>query len=310
MKSMPAACIGQDARHCFPERQGHTQKTWLIVAALLAALAADGFYGRLPAAHGIPAEAAEKASRVALQDLLAYIRANWDRLTRTPAGLAQAAVDPKFQAPPDDRWPVYLSRRESLAAVTQRLRAQGLPAEDWARIDLRRLPDPEAPLPAHGLLYLPHPYVVPGGRFNEMYGWDSYFLQVGLLRDDRGMLAQHLVDNFLYQIEHYGHVVNANRTYYLTRSQPPFLTRMVLGVYRRTGDRAWLRQAVPWLERSYRYWTTGEHLTTTGLSRYYDLGHGPAPEVVASERHAAGRTHYDRVKAYYLTHEITDYDVR
>jgi alpha,alpha-trehalase len=75
-----------------------------------------------------------------------------------------------------------------------------------------------------GLLYLPSKYVVPGGRFNEMYGWDSYFIIRGLVRDNRLDLAQGMVENFFFEIEHYGAVLNANRTYYLTRSQPPFLT--------------------------------------------------------------------------------------
>ena len=256
-----------------------------------------------------PASSAARASHALLQDLHAYIRRNWDRLTRADAGLLQVAIDPKVPRP-DHRWPVYISRHESLTDVIHGLHAHGLPARDLARLDIRRLPDSGTPLTEHGLLYLPHPYVVPGGRFNEMYGWDSYFLQVGLLRDDRIALAKDLVDNFLYQIQHYGHIFNANRTYYLTRSQPPFLTQMVLGVYRRTGDREWLRQAVPRLERYYRYWTTGDHQTKTGLSRYYDLGDGPAPEVVASERDGEGRTHYDRATAYYRTHALKDDDVR
>jgi alpha,alpha-trehalase len=151
---------------------------------------------------------------------------------------------------------------------------------------------------------------VPGGRFNEMYGWDSYFIQVGLLMDGETELAKNMADNFLYQIEHYGKILNANRSYYLTRSQPPFLTQMVLGVYRKTRDRLWLQNAVPAIEKYYRFWTEGPHLTkATGLSRYYDFGDGPAPEAIADERDAQGKTHYDRVKDYYRTHEVKDYDV-
>ena len=67
--------------------------------------------------------------------------------------------------------------------------------------------------------------MVPGGRFNEMYGWDSYFEALGLLEDDRVDLAKAMADNFVYQITHYGKILNANRTYYLTRSQPRFLPR-------------------------------------------------------------------------------------
>ena len=160
-----------------------------------------------------------------------------------------------------------------------------------------------------GLLYLPRPYVVPGGRFNEMYGWDSYFIQVGLLRDGELNLAKDMADNFLYEIKNYGKVLNANRTYYLTRSQPPFLTEMVLNVYKKTQDRKWLENAVPQLQQYYRFWTEAPHLTDGGLSRYFDLGEGPAPEVVSAERDAQGRTHYQLVQEYFRTHEITDYDV-
>jgi alpha,alpha-trehalase len=66
-----------------------------------------------------------------------------------------------------------------------------------------------------------------------MYGWDSYFESLGLILDDRVTLAQGMVDNFVYQIEHYGKILNANRSYYLTRSQPPFLTDMIKVVYNR-----------------------------------------------------------------------------
>src|SRR2546428_12199273 len=117
-------------------------------------------------------------------------------------------------------------------------------ADAFHQIELRVLPADSKEIKIHGLLYLPRPYVVPGGRFNEMYGWDSYFIQVGLLRDGETELAKNMVDNFVYQIENYGKVLNANRTYYLTRSQPPFLTQMVLGVYQKTHDRKWLRDAV------------------------------------------------------------------
>jgi len=116
-----------------------------------------------------------------------------------------------------------------------------------------------------GLLYLPHKYVVPGGRFNEMYGWDSYFIIRGLLRDNRVDLAQGMVENFFFEIEHYGAVLNANRTYYLTRSQPPFLTSMILDVYdakKEAGqeDRAWLENAYGYAVRDHNLWTREPHL--------------------------------------------------
>src|SRR5260370_84939 len=87
------------------------------------------------------------------------------------------------------------------------------------------------PILAGGLLYLENPYVVPGGQFNEMYGWDSYFIIRGLLREHRTELAKGMVENFFFEINHYGGLLNANRTYYLTRSQPPFLSSMIMAVY-------------------------------------------------------------------------------
>jgi alpha,alpha-trehalase len=142
-----------------------------------------------------------------------------------------------------------------------------------------------------------------------MYGWDSFFIELGLLHDGRIVLAQNMVDNFLYEIREYGKILNANRTYYLTRSQPPFLTEMILRIYRRTQDRRWLESAVPEVEKYYRYWTTAPHLSPeTGLSRYYDQGSGAAPEVLASERDPQGRSEYDLAALYFRTHRISDYD--
>ena len=243
------------------------------------------------------------------EPILAYIKQTWAVLTRSNRMLAKAAADPKFQPGADDRWPVYVSPHEDLARIERQLR-QEMPPADLAKIQLRALPADAAALRVHGLLYLPHPYVVPGGRFNEMYGWDSYLIQVGLLRDGEVDLAKDLADNFLYEIREYGKILNANRTYYLTRSQPPFLTQMVLGVYRKTQDRKWLAAALPAIEKYYAFWTTEPHLTPeTGLSRYYDLGDGPAPEVLSAEKDAEGRTHYDLIKQYFRTHKVDDYDV-
>jgi alpha,alpha-trehalase len=239
----------------------------------------------------------------------AYIQQTWHVLTRSNRGLASAAADPKFHPGADGRWPVYIPPSANLQTYERELRSQMDPG-DYRKIALRRLPGDLAKVQEQGLLLLPQPYVVPGGRFNEMYGWDSYFIQLGLLRDGELELAKDMADNFAFEIKNYGKILNANRTYYLTRSQPPFFTQMLLGVYRKTNDREWLQSAYPMLESYYRFWTTEPHLTpATGLSRYYDLGDGPAPEVEASERNAEGRTHYDLVRAYYRTHEVPDYEV-
>jgi len=132
--------------------------------------------------------------------------------------------------------------------------------------------------------YSGSPFVVPGGRFNEMYGWDSYFEALGLIRDGYVQLAKSMVDNFVYQITHYGKILNANRTYYLTRSQPPFLTSMALAVYselpKNPSSKRWLEKVFRSAIREYyEVWMGDDHLTGTGLSRYFGTGYGPPPEV-------------------------------
>ena len=162
-------------------------------------------------------------------------------------------------------------------------------------VDIRVLPHPirqvgdfkPHSLPQQGLLYLPNPYVVPGGFFNEMYGWDSYFIILGLVADGRAALARDMVDNFLFQVQYYGGVLNANRTYYLTRSQPPFLGEMIRAVldeptsFRNKGEAdAWLAHAYPLALRDYATWTRAEHRAgDTGLARYFDYGTGPVLEM-------------------------------
>lgn len=132
------------------------------------------------------------------------------------------------------------------------------------------------------------PYVVPGGRFNEFYGWDSYMVALGLLVNDRVDLAQGMVKNFIYEIKFYGKILNANRSYYLCRSQPPFLTDMALRVYKRikhTPDaKDFLREALYAAIKEYNtVWTCSPRLDpVTGLSRYRPDGLGIPPETEAS----------------------------
>jgi len=237
------------------------------------------------------------ADCAALTDARAYIHESWKTLTRSNASLIDSAVDSKVaQAGPVTLW---VAADEDAARIAREL-----------KVNVRKLSNPTSAPQESGLLYLPGPYVVPGGRFNEMYGWDSYFILLGLLRDGQPALAQSMTDNFLYEVRHYGKVLNANRTYYLTRSQPPFLSRMVLDVYRGTGDTAWLLRSLPALESYYEYWTKEPHLTPqTGLSRYDGGSDQPAPEVVFGERDEAGKNHYDRVREYYRTHDVKDYNL-
>jgi alpha,alpha-trehalase len=238
-----------------------------------------------------------------------YIKQSWQTLARSLSHILEAARDEKVEHFPGKRWPVYISPQEDRYTVENAL-LEVLTQEEFEQIDLRVLPADYDHIEEHGLLYLPHDYVVPGGRFNEMYGWDSYFILLGLLQDGELLMAKSMVDQFIYQVQHYGTVLNANRTYMLQRSQPPVLSMMVWAVFEQTGDKTWLKAALPVLERYYYYWMVPPHFDPiTGLSHYYALGRGPAPEVVSSERDEAGRTHYDRVREYFREHVIDDYDV-
>lgn len=244
-----------------------------------------------------------------IQAVREYIKRTWQTLRRSHEHLLEAARDPKVEHREGKPWVVYISPQEDRGEIERSLR-RVMSAEEMRQIELRTLPADVELVKEHGLLYLPYSYVVPGGRFNEMYGWDSYFIQLGLLRDGETELAQNTVDQFVYQIQHYGMILNANRTYQLARSQPPVLTPMVLAQFRHTQDKAWLQSVLPAIESYYYFWVVPPHLNpATGLSRFFALGSGPAPEVLASERDEQGRTHYDRVKEYYRQFEVSDYDV-
>jgi alpha,alpha-trehalase len=143
--------------------------------------------------------------------------------------------------------------------------------------------EPAAALPYSSLLPLPFPYVVPGGRFQEIYYWDSYFTMLGLEQSGRLDLVRDMVKDFAYLIDRYGHVPNGNRSYYLSRSQPPFFAAMVRLLARHDGD-ATLVAFLPQLEREYAFWMNGEARLAPGqahrrvvrladgavLNRYWD----------------------------------------
>jgi alpha,alpha-trehalase len=152
---------------------------------------------------------------------------------------------------------------------------------------MRKVDDPTN---EKGYTHVGEPFIVPGGRFNEMYGWDSYFASLGLLEDGRLELVRSMCENFAYQIKHYGKILNANRTYYLARSQPPFLTDMVIKVYERLDpqkekeNKEWLRRILKSAIKEYwEVWMSEPRLDKkTMLSRYRPDGKGIPPETEAS----------------------------
>ncbi|WNG21258.1 trehalase family glycosidase [Cystobacter fuscus] len=257
--------------------------TGLLVSLALSASAA-------PAPTPVPA--AEHA------DVRGYIARTWDALTRSLES-CEVFADPKVAG----RAVLYLPRELPEPAIVQRLR------QKCPKVEIHRLPEELTgagqvdvrALETQGLLYLEHPYVVPGGMFNEMYGWDSYFIIRGLLRDGRRELAQGMVRNFFFELQHYGALLNANRTYFLSRSQPPFLTSMVMEIHRTLPEdegRAWLTEAWPFLVRDHALWVGEAHLAgDTGLSRYFDFNEGPVPELAVDQAR-----YYRDVVSYFTRH--------
>jgi alpha,alpha-trehalase len=143
------------------------------------------------------------------------------------------------------------------------------------------------------LLALPHKYVVPGGRFNEQFYWDSYFIMLGLASTNRWATISGMMKNYTYQIRKYGFIPTANRTYFLSRSQPPFFSHMVQLLAGSKGKKV-LRDYLPYLLAEYRFWMKGRtKLSNTEhrayrrvaempdgslLNRYYDNKTTPRPE--------------------------------
>ncbi len=261
---------------------------WLIAAGT----------SRSSLAHQDTAAKTVESAPTDYADVLQYITSAWNTLRRSTSS-CESLVDPKVHQRPVLYLPSDLPEPSAVAEVRRKcdVDVEKLPAV------IRHVGDVEGSKLAPGLLYLPNPYVVPGGIFNEMYGWDSYFIIRGLLRDGDLEMARGMVDNFLFEIEHYGDVLNANRNYYLSRSQPPFLSAMVRAVYEAEtaqghGDKSWLERAYPYVLKDYEFWTSGKHLAgNTGLSRYYDFDDGPAQELGSDLV-----PYYRRAAAYFLLH--------
>ena len=183
--------------------------------------------------------------------IVSYIHTTWDTLTRSMSD-CKSVVDPKVTTAPI----LYLPAGMETPAAVAAMHAQcGVQIAHLPKVIATMGDVTPSDIPKDGLLYLPNPYVVPGGRFNEMYGWDTYFILLGLISDHRVALAKGIVENFFFEIENYGAVLNANRTYFFTRSQPPFLSSMIREVYEAepasAKNDAWLAKAYGDATRDY-----------------------------------------------------------
>lgn len=143
---------------------------------------------------------------------------------------------------------------------------------------------------------LPHSYVVPGGRFREIFYWDSYFTMLGLRQSGRTDLIRSMIDNFAYLIDQFGFIPNGNRTYFLSRSQPPYFSLMISLLAEIDGEETLLKYQ-PQLQQEYDFWMNGQqevpseetifkrvvHVNGSLLNRYWDDTPTPRPEAYRQE---------------------------
>ena len=165
----------------------------------------------------------------------------------------------------------------------------------------------EADEPQEGssLIPLQHPYIVPGGRFNEIYYWDSYFTMLGLEVSQRWDIITGMIDNFSYLIDTFGFIPNGNRTYFLSRSQPPFYAMMIELLANTKGDEIY-KKYLPFLEKEYAFWMRGmselSDLQLTSrkvvrlsedeqLNRYWDNSDEPRQEMYATDLKEGAESH-------------------
>ncbi len=175
---------------------------------------------------------------------------------------------------------------------------------------LKRTPDKV--VEGSSLLPLPYPYIVPGGRFREVYYWDSYFTMLGLKESGETETIDDMVKNFAYLIENYGHIPNGNRTYYLGRSQPPFFSVMVELLAEIRGDSVF-QHFLPAMEKEYQYWMDGSDKLKPGeayrrvvrlkggdiLNRYWDDAVTPRQESWREDALTAQRSGRDKIGMYH-----------
>lgn len=167
------------------------------------------------------------------------------------------------------------------------------------------------------LIALPQKYVVPGGRFSEQFYWDSYFIMLGLAADGQWKTIENMMDNYVYMIRKYGYIPTANRTYFLSRSQPPFFALMVQLLAQKHGKLQTYSTYLPYMLAEYKFWMKGSRLTNSApgreayarvvrlpdgklMNRYYDNRSDPRPESAREDIETAESVHDHNAEKLYL----------
>jgi alpha,alpha-trehalase len=149
----------------------------------------------------------------------------------------------------------------------------------------------------HTLLTIPHPFIIPGGRFREFYYWDSYWIVRGLLVCGMTETARNIILNSAYFMDQFGVIPNGARIYYLDRSQPPLLSEMMYDYYTTTHDIQLLQKILPTLDKEYHFWMTKRAVTIEKNGKRYVLNHynaetsSPRPESFTYALYTLHTTH-------------------
>ena len=206
------------------------------------------------------------------------IQARYDSARRAPGFVLKDFVDQNFVLPQPAGDGYHTVASQSMVAHVNAL---------WPVLTRR----PDSTDPSSSLIPLPESYVVPGGRFREIYYWDSYFTMQGLVKSGHTDLVKSMLVNFAHLIRTVGHIPNGNRTYYLSRSQPPYFAAMV-ALYAGATDTTQALGYLDALEKEYAFWMNGADQLKPGqfyrrvvrmpdgvvLNRYWDDSNEPRPE--------------------------------
>lgn len=230
----------------------------------------------------------------------AAILADYIKIKNNPAirFSLQLFVQENFEMPPPPPAFNYFQQEKDVTAHIRNL---------WG--NLKR--EQDKTIAGSSLLPLPHPYIVPGGRFREIYYWDSYFTMLGLKESGETETIRDMLDNFKFLIDTYGHIPNGNRSYYLSRSQPPFFCLMVQLYAGIKGKEAFSQYAAA-IEKEYNYWMNGYATVKKGaaykklvclpdgskLNRYYDELFIPRQESWADDVETAAKSKRDKKIVY------------
>jgi alpha,alpha-trehalase len=207
--------------------------------------------------------------------------------------------------------------RQNFDLPDARLESAALPADNDVRTQIGNL-WPKLTRAADrkeqysSLIELPRAYVVPGGRFRELYYWDSYFTMLGLAASGKVRMLEDMVDNFAFLVDRIGFIPNGTRTYYCTRSQPPVFVMMIELLASVSGGQKVFDKYFPQLEKEYEFWMAGAAGLTAGqtavrrvvridgtlLNRYWDDAAEPRQESYAEDMALAAGTKREPARLY------------